>query len=686
MHMQSSLITKPSSRVSPWRYDLIFTNGYHHSRRFVIWVILYCANLANAQSAELEPGFTYTVNQVEITSNGTRLIGPIMLSLQPWIAHARGGLTVKTPQCDQQFILLQLTVSDHRQRWAEIQRVEHCLSTHRLSLQTFKIHIGQIRLSIGQLVFDRQGDDRGRIYDAHVSCGELLPLTLSAPKGTLSQEQVVLKDITLGINGYPIGWFPKLNVTKSGRLGILPPTLSIQPEEVRVGVPIYLPFNDHQALTLTPGYQSHRHSPDRIFGRAAHQWRQPHQDSGIIRVSGDSRFITLQGAGGARLSGWSFLTQGNTRFGVRALENDPSLNLQSLTGFSRGGIRLGWSNQRYQWGLELDRSLSQDQRLSASSRFVHHLGTRRHFKIGYIGFNQSTQVRLEPDSVWLSEGTASLLLEDRWWGLSATSKTQIHLQYGTHAPLMHEGIATLGVPTVHEALTLKSIWSRDYDFVRHHIGVHGGLSTYLRSDDRMSPLDTRIRPGARRSQRLYSGFISSVSLFETFAAIELNGVYVEQSNFAADDFAQVRTVLQREHIELEATYAHQRSVFVQSRLSPTPSMALHSTYFAQRYDAIPSDLLIDTRINIKPTIGQHLGWQGDRFEVTGSVWFPQNHRRVHAGAIAMTQHPECECFSWTSEIKYVAQLNNLWLTVQLELALEQGRRSQVLPLTVGVVP
>jgi hypothetical protein len=642
--------------------------------------------VSTVQSREVDTALTYSVNQVEVTAEGTRLIGPIMLTLQPWIAHARGGQTVKTQDCSQQFNLTQLTVSDSRRRWAYIKRFKHCLSTDRVSFEAFKIHFGQAGLSISKLVFETHRTGHARLYGARLTCGDFLPLSLSASRGTLSREQVVLKDITLGVNGFPIGWFPTLNVSKSGRPGILPPTFSIQPDQLRLGVPIYLPLGNRQALTLTPGYRSQRRGTDRVVGSASYEWHQHQQRAGALRVLGDHRFIAVQSAGSARLKGWLLSTQGSTRFGVRTLENDPNLNLQTLTGFSRGGLSLGWSNQQVNWGLQLDRALNQDQRLTSFSRLVHRIGFKTDFKFGYLGFGHSTQVRLEPDQIWLSEGTVMLFLQERWWGLSAMSQTQVHLQYGTHAPFMSEGQAILGVPTLEETLKLTSLWSRDYASMTHKVGVQGGMSTHIRVKDRVSGLDTRMQPGTRLSQRIYAGFISSMAFSKTQAEIQFKGVHLTQSTFAGDIFPETSIVLEHEQIALEANYAYARSILLQSRLSSGSSLALHTTYFARRPDTIPSDLLLETLIDIKPTVGQHLGWQGKQFQVMGSVWFPQNHRKLHAGAIALTQHPQCECFSWTSEIKYIHQSDNLWLTVQLELELEDRSRSHEQYLSVGVVP
>ena len=85
------------------------------------------------------------------------------------------------------------------------------------------------------------------------------------------------------------------------------------------------------------------------------------------------------------------------------------------------------------------------------------------------------------------------------------------------------------------------------------------------------------------------------------------------------------------------------------------------------------DMLFVEVTENEPTVGHHVHWQTRDSRVSGSIWLPQNHSRPHAGALGWSLRPECECFRWTTELKYTRQTDNLWVTFQLELELESSQ-------------
>lgn len=599
---------------------------------------------------------------------GLTLIGPIKLSLDAWHAYALSGLTTSNPDCPNLYTLSGLTVTDHRRQWAHVPAAAYCTRDKQLDIRSLQLQLGDVTLSIEHLKVAYQSSSPISLRDGTLSCGRLLPLSLNAKSGTLSRDQITLEDLTLTVGAVPLGWFSVLDVSRSGRAGLLPPSLAIQANRFRAGLPMYVPLSTFHDLTLTPGIELEA-SGNRLFSWAVYRWHQPSETPGTFELLGDQRFVSAHASGHARLGQWRMSTHGHTRFGVQALTADPNLSIENLSGFSRGQITLNWWQRNLTWGLAVDRSLSQAQAMDSFSRLHHHVELTKHLSFGKLGLGNTTQLRLEPTSVWLSQSTLAMFLNKRWWGLSAENHTHLDLQHSNRRPLSIGKGTDLGLGTLRSTLKLDSLWARQYETTTHTVGMRAFATAVVRNQASLSSLDTHLNPGARFNRRVSTGLTSIHEWSSLSTEVQVNTVHMGQSQHLNDNFGELDLRIDHRKAGLRATYAHQRSLFIDSKLMPTSALSLNTTYFARHAGIVPMDLLFVDVTKSEPTVGHHLRWHTRYSQLTGSIWLPQDHSSAHAAALGLTQRPECECFRWTTELKYIRQMANLWLTFQLELDL-----------------
>ena len=198
--------------------------------------------------------------------------------------------------------------------------------------------IGRLELDIEKLEISLPSPEQLVLFGISARCGRYLPFHLSTRKVRYDGNYLNLSESTLRFHRLPIGWFPHLKMSNTGHSGILPPTLSVGRDELRVGLPFYWLITPNQALTLTPGYHHHAEPTQQLFTMVS-------TNGSLSRITQDDRATvqsnaaSVSGIGKARTHDWRLNLYGNSAFGPSALAMDPQLKISPLRAIT-GGLTL----------------------------------------------------------------------------------------------------------------------------------------------------------------------------------------------------------------------------------------------------------------------------------------------------------------------------------------------------------
>lgn len=614
---------------------------------------------------------------MEVDSNQVRLFEPINLTLGPWFAVSKSGITTYAPDCGLKLELEGVTIRHHRHHIVRVHSLNLCTLPNAIRISRIQTTIGRIQLDIDRLESSSSPPKQLILSGIDARCGRYLPLHLSTRKAHYDGEHVILRDSTLRFHNLPIGWFPHLKVSETGHSGLLPPTLSLRRDEFRVGLPFYWLIAPNQALTLTPGYHHHSEPALHIYGNGLYEWRADVNNTGRIRTMLQPDSASISGAGKARTRHWRINLYGNTAFSPAALTMDPQLNASALTGYSRGGVTVNRLDESLHVGLRVERVHTDTDpdnstlfALSQSSQFA---SIRHTFDWGQIALYNRSITQWEPDYRWLSSTALALDLEQRWWLFRLQNRAQARLQHDATAPLFQQGVLNHGVPVLNEELTIESLWRRRFDDFTHIIGLIADGELNYRLSDEPNELDTQTPPNGQRNARASVGIRSMTYQKTGMTSVSANLVHLSQSEVLKDQFFETTADAKYQSARLRLHYAHERSILVNGTFDFTRHSSFRATYFERSEHFAPLDLLDPLVYTSAPTVGYYLNTQTQNLEFTGAAWTTPEHTTFQAGAVRLSHLARCECVKWTTEAKYLRHRQNFWLTTGVEFVIDDSR-------------
>ena len=653
--------------------------GYHQSPPLVISLLLWLLFTSIPSFTSANERVHYTVKRIAVDPNQARLLGPISLTLGPWFALSKRGITAKTPECGLKLELEALTIRHHHHHFGRVNSLKLCTVSNSLHVLGLQATIGRVQLNIDKLEVSLPTPETVVVTGINAQCGRYLPLHLSTRTARYDGGGLILRDSTLRFHGLPIGWFPQFKVSETGHSGLLPPTVSFGRNEFRVGLPLYWLVTSKQALTLTPGYRHQSETTQHLFANALYEWQPEIYRSGQIRALLQSETASISGHGKAHAQHWRINLYGNSVFGTSALSMDPRLDVSALTGYSRGGLTLNRLDEHLNFGVRIERAYT-DPALDnitflARSQSTQFASMRHAFEWGQIALYNRSITQWEPEYRWLSNTVLELDIEQRWWLFRLHNHSQARVQHDARTPLFQRSVFNHGLPSFNEALTLESLWRRSFDGFTHTIGLTGdGLLNYRLSDG-PNQLDTQTPPGSRRNARARVGIKSMTDQMSGMTSLSAHFVYLSQSETTDDSFFETDAEVKYQNVQLSLYYAYERSILINGIFDLGEYTSFRTTYFERSEQFVPIDLLDPMVRSSAPTVGYHLGTKGHRLELTGAAWTTPTHTTFQAGTMRLSHLAQCECVRWTTEAKYLRHRQNFWLTFGIEFDVDTSRNN-----------
>ena len=641
----------------PWAYLLLFG--------CLVSTKLGWASEASQNALRL----TFSSDEIEVSASGIRLVTPLSLKVSNWTMLVRRGRVEWTSRCGAKWTLDDISGYDGSTQWLTADSITACQSESRLQVSQLKFSKGPFSLfTSGALYSEREGLTARRVSAA---CGTYVPLAMRADSVRNHTNEWVLENVSVGIGGIPIAWFPSLKLRTPGTPGFLPPSFAVTRDRLAIGVPLYLPLQATQNLIIEPGYQYQPEQKGHYgFGRGHFQWLNDRHQIGNTTVVAQHNALALLGNGNGRFGALDLYTRGEAWWGHADALPAQTRTLKNRIGYGISRYGILWS--RRQSGLTLDAvrvrtSLDRGQAFSL-------IGVGGKHTLNFSGLSTTlghdTQLTIEPTQNWLGHTHVDIAYQDAWYLARMNAETRLSVQSLAGPQIRKTSSSTnQHVPIIFQSITTESDWVRPGADWSQELRLSLAIKGHHRHMNALSTLDP-LTGFAQNNVRGVAEFGMGLLREDDVGRVSIRQYATALSPGLPKTFTEFRGILSFSKGYLEGSYIDKRQSLVAGQITIVPEMVIHASFVQQNAPVLLNRLWASGTSDARPTIQNGITWQTREHRLNTSLWFVDKTTRFAAASLSWSMTPTCECLRVISDLQYDQRNQSLLAALQLTFDLD----------------